>query len=199
MIEGEFKGLNLTRILGEEEFFQKQIKDSLIPLEHSSVFNQWLSEVDLLVDIGFGGGLPLLPLAKALPQKKFLGFEARKKKALAVQSIANTLGIKNVKTFHQRCELVLWDRPSIVTFKAVSTVEDCLSLLNFTSPIAVFFYKGPHFHENEDIGKVLKNWDLIEERFEQLEGTDGRLILGFTPKNVPCGTNKKLAKLSEFH
>src|SRR5690606_18673404 len=76
ILTGELEGLNLTAIRGFDEFHQKQILDSVLPLDLSPTRAQLLRECGASVDIGFGGGFPLLPLAWRLPEVNFLGFEA---------------------------------------------------------------------------------------------------------------------------
>ena len=80
LLNGEYAGINLTRITDENEFYSKQILDSVEPLRQSKIFNESINKSKLHIDVGFGGGFPLLPLAKSLPSIKFIGFEARAKK-----------------------------------------------------------------------------------------------------------------------
>jgi len=190
----EFAGLNLTRILESEEFFYKQILDSLIPLEKSLIFENEIREKGLLVDVGFGGGFPLLPLAFLLPEVKFLGFEARKKKATAVQRIAELLNLSNVKTYHQRVEEVDFDRPSVVTYKAVGPIEPTLARqIQSSKETTVAFYKGPKTDELEKVDGY-KNWNLAERFSYDITHHGERDFLIF--KNVPHGTDKRVVKLT---
>ena len=195
-LTGEFAGINLTRIDSSEEFFNKQILDSVLPLTMSSVFKQALDKTGVLVDIGFGGGFPILPLAYSCPDKKFLGFDARAKKAQVVSAIAKNLELKNVKLCHQRFEEVVFDRDAVITFKAVGKVCDLLPLFKTNKSLYVFFYKGPNFYELEDIESLLDEWELIEEVSYDVPGTEGRLLLGFKNTNVLRGT--KTAKNIKF-
>lgn len=188
LLTGEFKGINLTKIDNPEEFYQKQIMDSVLPMVHSEVFRNALEKTKVLVDIGFGGGFPILPLAYKNPDKKFYGFDARAKKAQVVSKIAASLDLKNVKLKHQRFEEVIFDRDVVVTFKAVGKVSDLLPLFKTNKTLYVFFYKGPNFYELEDIEKLLDTWELIEEVSYDVEGTDGRMLLGFKNTNVLRGT-----------
>lgn len=199
LLTGEFSGINLTRIEGPEEFYNKQILDSVLPEVHSEVFKKALEKTGLLVDIGFGGGFPVLPLAFKNPDKKFYGFDARAKKVQIVSKIAASLNLKNVKLLHQRFEEVIFDKDAVVTFKAVGKVSDLLPLLKTNRTLYVFFYKGPNFYELEDIEKLLDTWELIEEVSYEVEGTEGRVLLGFKNLNVLRGTKTgQNIKLSEL-
>lgn len=199
LLTGEFKGINLTRIDGPEEFYQKQIMDSVLPLSESEVFKKALEKTKTLVDIGFGGGFPVLPLAFLNADKKFLGFDARAKKAQVVSLIAERLGLKNARLLHQRYEEVFFDKDTVVTFKAVGKVSDLLPLFKTSKTLYVFFYKGPNFYELEDIEALLEDWELIEEVSYEVPGTEGRLLLGFKNKHVLRGTRTaKNIKFSEL-
>ena len=196
LLTGEFAGINLTRIESPDEFYHKQIMDSVLPEVHSEIFRNALEKTGILVDIGFGGGFPILPLAFNNPNKKFYGFDARAKKAQIVTKIATILELKNVKLMHQRFEEIIFDRDAVITFKAVGKVSDLLTLLKTNKTLYVFFYKGPNFYELEDIEKLLDTWELIEEVSYDVEGTEGRVLLGFKNINVLRGT--KTAKNIKF-
>ena len=92
ILKTQFEGLNLTKILEQDEFYHKQILDSILPYQESKLFQSEVKKTGSIVDVGFGGGFPILPLAKLLPDVKFVGVESRKKKAEAVTIIAQELG-----------------------------------------------------------------------------------------------------------
>jgi 16S rRNA (guanine527-N7)-methyltransferase len=54
--------------------------------------------------LGTWGGFPLLPLAISHPDLPCTGIDARRKKTLAVQSIAEQLWLNNVSTIRSRAE-----------------------------------------------------------------------------------------------
>lgn len=203
LIKGEFKGLNLTRILDFDEFKAKQFLDSLEPSLQCKEFQQSISGSRVCVDIGFGGGFPLLVLANANPSQRFIGLEARAKKVNAVNQIAMKLNINNVACFHQRLETVLFDLDSCVTLKAVGKIPDFLKMFHveqFTK-VQVFFYKGPGVNEQEDLRTVdTKRWKNIGNWKIDIPGTDARYLIGYESQNVPRGTiqDKELVKLSSL-
>lgn len=198
LLNGKFASLNLTRINSEEEFFDKQIHDSLLPVELFPLFNKELNK-GLHLDIGFGGGFPLLPLAKSFPGTKFVGFEARRKKAEAVQQIAEELGLSNVKTHHCRIEELLIDRKCSISFKAVGKIQKFLKMINATEEVTVFFYKGPNLDELEPTPDKIGNFRKILKESYEAPGTNGRTFVVYKGKNVPRGTNKELVKLSQLN
>lgn len=58
-----------------------------------------------IVDVGTGGGFPGLPLAIANPTMEFVLIDSVGKKLIAVQDMANKLGLTNVQTYHGRVEV----------------------------------------------------------------------------------------------
>lgn len=201
VLKTKLAGLNLTNILDPDEFYHKQILDSINPYLQSTLFKAELKKRGVLVDVGFGGGFPILPLAKLLPEVKFVGVESRRKKAEAVTLLAEELGLSNVKLVHSRLENFLFDRPACITFKAVGTVQDYLPGIQATSnDLMVFFYKGPSFMELEggSLEKLSKSWQLIENQDIEVPGTQQRYLVSFKPQIVPRGTAKSLVKLSDF-
>jgi 16S rRNA (guanine527-N7)-methyltransferase len=200
ILNTKLKGLNLTKILEPDEFYQKQILDSILPYQESKYFQSSVEKNKILVDVGFGGGFPILPLAKLLPEIKFVGIESRRKKAEAVTLIAKELGLTNVRLVHSRLEDFYFDLPATVTFKAVGTIGDYLPLISSSNPMDVFFYKGPSFFEleGEQIKKLESQWKLIESSEIKVPGTQQRLLIAFKSQIVPRGTGKNLVKLSEI-
>lgn len=202
LLTTEYAGINLTRINKYDEFELKQIHDSIVPYEESTIFKEYVDKYKLNVDIGFGGGFPILPLAKILPDNTFVGIETRAKKCKVVGEISDKLGLTNTSFLHSRIENVLIDRKCVCTFKAVGKVNDFLSKINTTEEVVVFFYKGPGFYEQEaeQLELAKKEWDVIENIGLNVPGTEKRLIIGFKNKTVPRGTKntKQLVKLSSI-
>jgi 16S rRNA (guanine527-N7)-methyltransferase len=210
ILKTELSGLNLTKILDPDEFYNKQILDSINPYIESKLFQNEIHSKGIVVDVGFGGGFPILPLARMLPHIKFIGIESKNKKVEAVRLIAHRLGLSNVKLIHSRLEDVIFDIPAVVTFKAVGTAEDYLPAINHDDiKLTVFLYKGPSFMELEggSLKKLEKKWKMLESQEINVPGTEKRYLISFASSIVPRGTNyqnkpskitKNLVKLSDF-
>lgn len=198
IINTQFKGLNLTRILDPDEFFYKQVVDSVKPLEESQIFFRALEHSGILVDVGFGGGFPLLPLAYKYPQFKFIGIDSTNKKVQAVREISRLFHMEHVKVYHRRLEEILFDREVVLTFKAVGKISEILPSLSYSCPITVFFYKGPLLEQKENFDSVLNEWDLIEEKIIEVPHTEGRLLLGFKSKKSSKVRQKNLVNLNDM-
>lgn len=201
VLKTKLAGLNLTNILDPDEFYHKQILDSINPYLQSELFKSHVQKRGVVVDVGFGGGFPILPLAKLLPDVKFVGVESKRKKVDAVKLIAEELGLTNVKLVHSRLEDFLFDVPATITFKAVGTAKDYLPAIHHTTnDVSVFLYKGPNFMELEakDLPSLSKDWKLLENQEISVPGTQQRFLVSFQSINVPRGTAKTLVKLSDF-
>jgi 16S rRNA (guanine527-N7)-methyltransferase len=196
MINGPLKGLNLTRITSPDEFKAKQFDDSIIPFNQSKELLNAMESVDVIVDIGFGGGFPILPLAWSYRTKIFLGLEARAKKVEAVKQIAKELKLNNVKLFHQRFEEINFDKKVLIVSKAVDKIENILNGLNLSTNCLVGFYKGRDLNELEKLDAT--NDELVTDfAYQLLEDHQRRFIMY---KCVPRRTNtkKKLVNVSEL-
>ena len=158
----------------------------------------------ILLDVGFGGGFPVLPIAKLHPKVKCLGVDTRGKKVKVVTEIAAKLRLKNVQLIHSRIEDVFIDIPATCTFKAVGKVSDFLNKIDTNQKLQVYFYKGPNFYtlEKEQIEECKKDWDIIEETEIEVDGVDKRYLIGFENKKVPHRTEVKsgnnLVKLTDL-
>lgn len=198
----DFSGINLTRILDEEDFFNKQILDSVYPFVEYDFIKNLLGKYELVIDIGFGGGFPLLPLAEKFPDNFFIGLEARGKKAKVVQEISQIMNLENVKTFHQRSEDLIIDLPCLITFKAVGTVQLCIDRLNCYEDVTVLFYKGPDYKNEEKDLMLDETWSVLKKEFFELPHGEKRTIV-ILQKKVPRGTllknkSNRLKKLSDI-
>ena len=193
LIKSHYSSLNLTRILEENEFYEKQYLDSLLPFDKSSKLNEIIEEVDFVLDMGFGGGFPVLPLADRYNETYFLGIDSKAKKVQAVQEIADSIGLENVKLIHGRFESFNLDLPLLITFKAVGKMRDLILSLNPSEEIYILFYKGPNVETQEKIPKKLKGWELVDSFQCDLVNKYSRKF--FLYHFVPRGTVKKKKNL----
>ena len=96
--------INVTAIRDPEEFYEKNIKDSLAVLKLPE-----FSQSRRVLDLGTGGGFPGLPLAMACPDKEFVLLDSVAKKLKVVSSAADEFGLSNVDVVNMRAEdLAKW-------------------------------------------------------------------------------------------
>ncbi len=188
LINNKYSGINLTRITELEDFKIKQYEDSVSII---SLIKQDIEKAKRIIDIGFGGGFPILPLANELPTKTFLGLESRNKKVKTVGEISRELGINNTEFIHSRFEEYKYTNGDLVVTKAMGSIVNILNALDTRKEIKVIFYKGPkYFTQEQPILKTIsKKWKKIILEKYSLSNGDERVIVGY--KNVPRGTKVK--------
>lgn len=141
----ENKKLNLSAFRTEENCWNGNVLDSVAAAELDLFMKEGLS----VLDVGTGGGFPLLPLAILLPQQRFVGMDATKKKIDAVQRIMEALHLTNVSLVTGRAEELGQDpahrqQYDIVLSRAVAPIN---VLLELCAPFAkvggrVIFWKS---------------------------------------------------------
>ena len=110
------KNINLT---GIREPKAAVIKHTLDSLSASSAI-----EGAKIIDIGSGGGTPGIPLAIALPEKKFYLIEATQKKASFLDETVRTLKLDNVEIICERGE-------SVTNLSADTVIARAFGTLNY--------------------------------------------------------------------
>lgn len=145
--------INLSALRTKEACWTGNILDSLACLELP--FVPELNHADAaLLDIGTGGGFPLLPLAITLPKMQCTGMDATKKKIDAIARIVEHLQLSNVTLQTGRAESLghsetLREQFDLVTARAVAPIA---TLLEFCAPFAkkgghVVLWKSMHIAE----------------------------------------------------
>lgn len=124
--------LNLSAIREPEAVWIGNISDSLVALD-LEIFQQ--SGLKIL-DIGTGGGFPLLPLAICKPDCKFFGMDSTQKKLDAIGRMTIALHLSNVRLLAGRFEekgrdTQHRDSYDIVTARAVAPLN---VLLEYGAP-----------------------------------------------------------------
>ena len=96
--------INVTAIRDPEEFYEKNIRDSL-----AVTGLEEFMQAKRVLDLGTGGGFPGLPLAIACPDKDFFLLDSVAKKLKVVASAADEFGLENVDVLNMRAEdLARW-------------------------------------------------------------------------------------------
>ena len=135
----ENKKLNLSALRNQEAVWIGNVLDSVVAmdLELFHVADQ------SILDIGTGGGFPLLPLAICKPDCRLIGLDSTEKKLDAIMRMANSLELTNVSVLHGRTEELAHDTAhrdtyDIVTARALAPLN---VLVEYCAP---FVKKGGH-------------------------------------------------------
>lgn len=89
--------MNVTAITDPARVVPLHYADSVLAAPH-------MPENATVLDVGCGGGFPLLPLAIVRPDLRLTGLDSTEKKVRYVQKTAETLGLANVATIAGRAE-----------------------------------------------------------------------------------------------
>lgn len=152
--------INLSALRTEEQCMIGNIYDSLGAEQYVS---QYVAQQKIL-DIGTGGGFPLLPLALLFPQHQFFGLDSIQKKLHAISDIALKLKLNNVQFICSRCEIAgqkkqYREQFSIVTARAVAPLN---VLLEYMSPFVevggvALCYKSIHIAAEQESSRNAQN------------------------------------------
>lgn len=142
--------INLTALREPEACWIGNVLDSVAFLD---ILDR-IGTPQKILDLGTGGGFPLLPLAIALPQTRLTGLDSTGKKIEAIRRIAAKEGITNIDLVIARAEDAARDtahreRYDVVTARAVA---DLSVLLEYAIPFAtpngyVVLWKSIHADE----------------------------------------------------
>jgi len=108
-----------------------------------------------VLDIGTGGGFPGIPLAIMFPETNFLLVDSIGKKIKVVNEVSAAIGLKNVRTMHERAEKIN-ETFDFVVSRAVTNMTD------FKKWVKGKFNKKNYNSINNGI-LYLKGGDLSEE------------------------------------
>lgn len=141
--------LNLSALRTPEACWAGNILDSLPILDVPEFAN-----AKTMLDVGTGGGFPLLPVAMARPDLAVAGLDATQKKIDAIGRIAADLGLANVRLIGGRAETLGHDdthreKYDCVTARAVAPLT---TLLEITAPFVrpggiIVLWKSLHIEE----------------------------------------------------
>ncbi len=125
--------VNLSGLRTEEACWHGNVLDSL-----AGCAIGMLNESDSLqiVDVGTGGGFPLLPLATCFPHHQFTGIDSTNKKVQAVSRIIESLRLTNIQVVSGRLETLGQQEQFRETFDVVTAraLAPLNTLLEYMSP-----------------------------------------------------------------
>lgn len=116
--------VNLTSITADNEIAIKHFIDCL----HLAPY---VLDEDILLDIGSGGGLPVIPLKIAKPETMMVSVDAVGKKINFQRHVIRLLGLRKIEALHTRIEDLHKTRAgkfSLITSRAFTRLDHFVSL-----------------------------------------------------------------------
>jgi 16S rRNA (guanine527-N7)-methyltransferase len=175
------KIINLSAIRDEQGIVEKHFFDSLLGLE-------FIKNKKRVIDLGSGGGFPVIALAICFPDAEFFAVESVGKKADSLRYFCKELGMNNLIVLCDRAETIAHDKKYRETFDALTArafahfpvlLEIGLPLLSINGEIVA--YRGPNNAEEE------------ERLAEFLGGTSPRIV----NKSLPNGDSREFWLISK--
>lgn len=166
LLEKWNRAYNLTSVRDPAEMVGRHLLDSL-------TIAPWVTASRVL-DVGSGGGLPVVPLAILMPDRQFVGLDSNSKKTRFLTQCKLELGLRNLEVITARAEDYQPAEPfaqiSSRAFTAVANmVQWCGHLL---APSGEFLaMKGPDWAAEVDA--LPAGWVLDAEHPLQVPGFDG--------------------------
>ena len=202
----ENRKLNLSALRDEENCWVGNVLDSLpfVDLQDTLAYQAGMA----VLDIGTGGGFPLLPLAICLPELRFTGLDATQKKIDAIARIVSKCSAANVTDLlcgrTEELGSSFTEEFDIVTARAVAPLN---VLLEYAAPFTklsghIVLWKSMHIEQELADSLAARSelsCRLIHTHVYELPGDWGkRQLLVFqktnpTPKAYPraVGVAKK--------
>ncbi len=150
--------INLTSIRDPDGVIEKHILDSLVVAD-------LLAKHSRILDMGSGGGIPVIPLALVLPHQTFFSVDSVGKKINFQQHIKRLMGLANLQIRCARIEELddvdpSWRGFDVVLARALAHTNDLLKMaLPLIKPTGmVIAMKGP-----EGVGELAS----IQERWRR--------------------------------
>lgn len=171
------KYLNLTRITTPEEFWEKNLWDSLAPILPYDFNNK------NIIDIGTGGGFPGVPSAIAFPSGNFTLMDSTRKKINFIVQLTTALKLNNIKTLVDRAENIGQNKQyrNKFDFALIRAVAETSVCLEYTLPLlkkngTAILYRG--------------NWTSAEEHHsKKIAQQLGGEIEKISNQNTPINNN----------
>ncbi len=164
--------LNLSALRTFDQCWNGNVLDSLAFLECLPQLRVGKKSPLKILDIGTGGGFPLLPLATALPDEELHGMDATAKKIESIKRIAEKTELKNITLHTGRMEELAHD-PSlrekfdIVTARAVAPLA---TLLEYAVPFL-------------SVGGFCVCWKSMHTADEERSALSAMKLLSVTPQD----------------
>ena len=174
-LKQENKKINLTRLDSDELFWGQYLYQSIICYRHVN-----FKEINSLLDVGSGSGIPGMALKILWPHLKLTIIESNGKKIEFLKQLVELLQLNNVDIIYDRAEAVIkYDsrKYDLTTARAVGEVKILLELLAPYTQISGQIILPKSIGYKQEIENI--DYQLNKLRIE-LKEIDGFVAEGFS-------------------
>lgn len=160
------RAYNLTAVRDEREMVSRQLLDSLSILPRVTTRH--------LLDVGAGGGLPGIPLAIALPERRFTLLDSNGKKTRFLNQCVLELGLGNVEVIHGRAEACTPEQPfTQISSRAFTALENLVSWCGDLLANGGEFLAMKGQFPDDEVAALPAGWQVKSSHSLEVPGADG--------------------------
>lgn len=160
------RAYNLTAVRDEREMVSRQLLDSLSILPRVTTQH--------LLDVGAGGGLPGIPLAIALPERRFTLLDSNGKKTRFLNQCVLELGLGNVEVIHGRAEACTPEQPfTQISSRAFTALENLVTWCGDLLANGGEFLAMKGQFPDDEVAALPAGWQVKSSHSLEVPGADG--------------------------
>ncbi|WP_203299197.1 16S rRNA (guanine(527)-N(7))-methyltransferase RsmG [Marinobacter sediminum] len=160
------RAYNLTAVRDEREMVSRQLLDSLSILPNVTT--------EHLLDVGAGGGLPGIPLAIALPERRFTLLDSNGKKTRFLNQCVLELGLGNVEVIHGRAEACTPEQPfTQISSRAFTALENLVTWCGDLLANGGEFLAMKGQFPDDEVAALPAGWQVKSSHSLEVPGADG--------------------------
>jgi 16S rRNA (guanine527-N7)-methyltransferase len=171
------KAYNLSAIRDPKQMIPLHLLDSLI-------VHSYIQEVDRIIDVGTGPGLPGIVLAIMNPEKQFTLLDSNGKKTRFLFQAKLALKLDNISIINDRVEAYQPEQGfDMIVSRAFASITDMTYWCTHLLAEDGIFLAMKGIYPTEEFAAVADKYELIESHELNVPGVHGeRHLLAFKPK-----------------
>ena len=146
---------NLTALRDEQQIISHHILDSLTLLPY-------ITQVQNMIDVGSGGGMPGIPTAICRPDLQITLLDSNTKKTSFLQQVTIELGLKNVTVTSNRVETLYDKKADVVTSRAFAELHDFIALTKHLLNEGGYWAAMKGVYPFEELENIPKNIEVYK-------------------------------------
>ena len=174
----------VSRMVSKEVFWEEMVIDSLFA-------KALLPRKGRVLDIGSGGGVPVIPLAIETLGLSFVALESSAKKSSFLKRLCEETSLANVSVSNSRAEAFAKGNKGVFSVGTAKGVAELRVLLEYFAPLIrrdgeLFLYKGPSFRSELALSSraLSETGFSLEAVFEYKVAAKSRYLLHFRKQRL---------------